>query len=268
MLDIIENILKSALEAILQSRKPQETPAPIIQPKVEAPKKQEFVKGLDWYPTAIRPVGSDGKKLRMKTRGVYAGGYCEGAIVHFTSGRYEGGVTKAISTIQGGIKNGYAFVCIGIDGSLVQAHPISEWGYHAGESAWKILGSSVSRKTIGIEMNNAGKVKKISDDKFETWFGTYLTKAEVRYVEEKEWGCPTGYYHKYTEKQEKTLIDFLVFLKRNDKTGNFKVENILGHHEVSGKLGIGYWRKNDPGGSLSVPMKKLRQIVEQKLAEV
>jgi len=215
-------------------------------------------KGYLWYPKAVM------HKRAMKTRGTYSGGYPKGAVVHFTSGRYEGGLAKAKDSIDGGIENGFAFLCIGNDGSIVQAHPLDKWGYHAGESAWKGLAGTVSDDLVGIEMNNAGKVDKISDNKFKTWFGTYLTSDEVRYVTEKDYGCPTGYYHKYTPAQEETLIEFLVWLKKNDKTGNFKIDFILGHHEVAGKLGIGYFRKNDPGGSLSMSMDELRRTVKKK----
>lgn len=212
--------------------------------------------GLLWYPKAHI------HKDKMKTKGSYSGGYPKGAVVHFTAGRYEGGLEKAKDSIDGGIKNGFAFLCIGYDGSIVQAHPLDKWGYHAGESAWKGLAGTVSDDLVGIEMNCAGKVEKINDNKFKTWFGTYLTADEVRYVTEKDYGCPAGYYHKYTPAQEKTLIEFLVWLKKNDKTGNFKIDFILGHHEVAGKLGIGKWRKNDPGGSLSMTMDQLRKKVK------
>jgi len=42
----------------------------------------------------------------------------------------------------------------------------------------------------------------------------------------------------------------------------FKIDASRGHHEVSGVPGIGFWRKNDPGGSLSMPMSVLREKLE------
>ena len=60
-----------------------------------------------WYPKAVIHEKS------MKTKGEYAGGYPKGAVVHFTAGRSEGGLKKAKDTIDGGIKNGFAFLCIG-----------------------------------------------------------------------------------------------------------------------------------------------------------
>ena len=101
---------------------------------------------------------------KMRERGPYAGGQGpRGAVVHFTAGRYENGFKDAYRAIDGGIENGYTYLCIAHTGELVQAHDIMKWGYHAGESAWrlpisrakwKIIGS-VSDDLIGIEMNCA-----------------------------------------------------------------------------------------------------------------
>lgn len=221
-------------------------------------------KGSNKIPFAVQ------SPKRMKTKGKYEGGYPKGAVVHFTSGRYEGGVDKALDTIEGGIKNGFTFLCIGNDGAIVQAHPINEWGYHAGESAWKNpkfvkrLVGTVSDDLIGIEINNAGKLEKTKDGRYKTWFGTYIDAKDVRYVAEAEYGCPSGYYHKFTPEQEATLIETLLWLKSNDKTGLFNFDLVVAHHEVSGKLGIGFFRKNDCGGSLSMNMNDLRSLLKAK----
>lgn len=203
---------------------------------------------------------------RMKTRGEYPLKYPKGAVVHFTAGRYEGGLKKAIDTIDGGIKNGFTFLCISNDGKVVQAHPISQHGYHAGESAWQKLRGSVSDDLIGIEINNAGKLEKTSSGKYMTWFKTEVPEDQVRYVTEKMYACPTGHYHKYTEAQEEALIKTLLFLKENNPEV-FDFDFVLGHHEVAGKKGIGRWRKNDPGGALSMPMDMFRIKLKELYAQ-
>lgn len=239
--------------------KSADKPAPKQQVPVNTEKKETPKgNGLRWYPSAIH-YG------KMKTRGEYKGGYPWGAVVHFTAGRYEKGLESAKASIDGGIENGYTFLCISADGKVVQGHPIDEWGYHAGESAWPGLDKTVSDELIGIEMNNAGKLEKTKDGRFKTWFGTYIPEDEVRYVTEKEYGCPTGYYHKYTKAQEDALIALLLWLKRNDPYGVFSLDRVLGHHEVAGKLGIKFWRKNDPGGSLSMTMDQLRSLLKQQI---
>lgn len=202
----------------------------------------------------------------MPIRGSYENGYPKGAIVHYTAGAFSTGLQDAKDSIDWGISEGYTFLCIARTGDLVQAHPVNQWGYHAGESAWKGLIGGVSDDLIGIEMCNAGLVERTpqADGRFKTWFGTFIKKEDVRYVTEEEWDCPTGYYHKYSPEQEATLIKTILWLKSNDPFGVFSLDLVLGHHEVAGMQGIKYWRKMDPGGSLSMPMSKFREHLKSE----
>lgn len=206
--------------------------------------------GLLWYPLgeAISPL--------MKTRGKYADRYPRGAIVHYTAGRDET-EAHARGTVSWGREQGYCFFVIGPTGQVYQSFPLDEWGYHAGDSAWPGLGASVSSKLVGIEVCCAG----LLDANRKSWFGQQYPVAETRNVTEAKYGCPTGIYRKYTEAQEAALIQLLRWLKRNKPTV-FDNRYVLGHHEVSGKAGIGYWRKQDPGGSLSMSMDELRALLE------
>jgi N-acetyl-anhydromuramyl-L-alanine amidase AmpD len=214
---------------------------------------------LSWIPWAIK------HPTQMRTRGTYSGGYPKGAVVHYTAGRFEGGLKKAHSTIEGGIKNGYAYLCIAHTGELVQAHPIEQWGYHAGESKWKGLFGAVSDDLIGIEMNCAGLLTE-KKGQLLTWWGDEIPRDDARFVKEKDYGCPTGWYHKYTPAQEETLIKTLLWLKMNDPLNNFSFDYVLGHSEVSGVKGLGWFRKQDPGGSLSMPMDQFRELLKSQYA--
>lgn len=199
---------------------------------------------------------------KMKSRGYYQDKYPMGAIVHFTAGRFKGGISKAIDTINGGIENGFNFLCISNDGKVVQACPLDQWGYHAGVSQWPNLGSSVSSKLVGIEINCAGNLTK-KGNKYFTWYGEEIQESDVRYIPKDTPSQAKGYYHKYTMEQEAALVDLLVWLKANNPKV-FKIEYILGHCEVAGVAGIGRWRKIDPSGSLSMSMPELRALVEKK----
>jgi hypothetical protein len=215
------------------------------RPNVDEPKK------LLWYPAM------EAKIAPMKSRGKYAKGYPEGAVVHFTAGRSLLGAKNAKNTVEGGIKNGYMFFVIDKDGLVYQNFPLSDWGYHAGTSNWKDLGSSVSSKLVGIEICNAGSVKPLKD-KYVSWFGEIYEPEQVRHIKEKRDALdPTGYFHKYTTAQETSLISLLVWLHKNNPDV-FKIENVVGHHEVA----VPYGRKNDPGGSLSMSMTALRQKIK------
>lgn len=222
---------------------------PTVTVKGERPNITEPAKLL-WYPAM------EAKIAPMKSRGKYRKGYPEGAVVHFTAGRSLLGAKNAINTVEGGIKNGYMFFVIDKDGLVYQNFPLSDWGYHAGTSSWKDLGSSVSSKLVGIEICNAGSVKPLKD-KFVSWFGEIYEPEQVRHIKEKRDALdPTGYFHKYTKEQETSLISLLVWLYKNNPDV-FKIENIVAHHEVSPG------RKNDPGGALSMSMTALRNKIKE-----
>lgn len=216
-------------------------PAPqAVVAKTLVPKKELWLPYATRWPTL------------MTTRGNYRKGYPEGAIVHFTAGRYG---TNAMGS---GIASGYAYLLLDEKGQVYQANPLNRWGYHAGASTWKGLGSGVSEYLVGIEITAAGGVTKIGDNNYETWFKTHLTDNDVRYVKAKD-NVQEGYYHKYTKEQEDSLIKLLLWLKQNNPDV-FNFDYVLGHDEVAPN------RKSDPGGALSCTMPEFRQLLKSKLA--
>lgn len=198
----------------------------------------------------------------MPTRGTYALGFPLGVCVHYTAGR-----DGAEKTILGGIKNGYTYWCIQKDGTLFAAHDANRWGYHAGESTWQKfiakLKGNLSDDLLGIEINNAGMLKKQADGTFKTWYGETIAPENVRFVDGSSPDQAKGYYEKYTPEQEETLIKTILWLKaQNPKV--FDLDCVLGHCEIAGKLALGKWRKVDPGGSLSMPMPEFRALLKQR----
>lgn len=216
----------------------------ILIEEPERPNQSELGKKLLWYPKAEIPAE------KMPTRGNYASNYPVGAVVHFTAGRSLKGDSDAINTIRGGIANGYCYFCISSTGTVFQSFPLNKWGYHCGKSAWPGLGTSLSNKLVGIEICNAGKLDKNGN----AWFGEHYPEDQRRTVG-AEYG-ESGTYHKYTDAQEKSLSELLVWLKLNNPEV-FNVNYIVGHHEISPG------RKNDPCGSLSVTMPALRDKIKE-----
>lgn len=251
-LKYVKDNVSVAIDELTGVKVTPEPEVPVDQPEPERPSQGETGKLLMTIPDAII------HPKKMKEKGTYAGGYPIGAVVHYSAGRSLLGLKDTNNMMNSGIGDGYTYLGISRDGRTVQAHPLDKWGNHCGESKWPGLGSSLSSKLIGIEVTCAGKLDKISDNQYKSWFGEIYTKDQVRYVEEKEWECPTGYYLKFTPEQEKELVRVLVFLYLNDPKKRFSFDNVLAHHEVSGKKGLGYWRKTDCGGSLSMPMSKFR----------
>jgi N-acetyl-anhydromuramyl-L-alanine amidase AmpD len=192
----------------------------------------------------------------MRTRGKYADRYPRGAVVHYTAG-HDRSEEDARASLSFGREQGYCFFVIGPTGRIYQSFPLDEWGYHAGESAWLGLGTNVSSKLVGIEVACAG----LLDADRKSWFGTtYLQSETRRLAASSGHGGPAGTYRSFRAQQEEALIGLLRWLKSNNPAV-FDCRNVLGHHEVSGELGIGRWRKQDPGGALSMPMDQLRALL-------
>ncbi|MCI5119470.1 MAG: hypothetical protein D3913_16340, partial [Candidatus Electrothrix sp. LOE1_4_5] len=118
-------------------------------------------------------------------------------------------------------------------------HTANKHGYHAGHR--------FHRDHLGIEIMGSGKLIK-KGYKYFTWFGKEIPSDEVRWFDggtnQKE-----GYYHKFSEAQEKSLIDLVMWL--NAAYDSFSIDNVVGHDEIRAA-------KNDPGGSLSMSMTDFR----------
>jgi len=206
---------------------------------------------------------------KMVTRGKYKRGGPSGAIIHFNGGR-----DGAQACINIGIANRYVYWSIQRDGKLVVAHNADEWGAHCGESKWPGLPSPCHSALIGIEVCAAGPVRDAGNGFAVPWYNEdrylrtlkppkkskpedNLPMSETRAMAvDTDWGAH-GLYHAYTTAQEKTLAETLFWLKRQFST--FQFNFCLGHSEVSGKKGLGYWRKTDPSCALSVPLPAYRQ---------
>lgn len=219
-----------------------------------------------WYPPAIQVP-------KMKAQGKHPKGYPEGCVVHFTAGRYENGFENAKSSCAYGATQGFLYMCMGTDGKIAQPNNLSEWGYHAGESAWVIDGKkvkSVSNRFVGMEINNPGRLT-LKNGKYYTYYDTAfknpIDPKNVRVIVKDDDNIQAGAYLPYTKEQEKSLVEFLLWMKFNNPEV-FKFENVVGHDECAGVKGIGYARKNDPGGALSMTMTKFRALLKAEYAKL
>jgi N-acetyl-anhydromuramyl-L-alanine amidase AmpD len=199
-----------------------------------------------WMPPGLATIHTPS----MPTRGTYRKGWPEGAVIHFTAGR-----DNPKATIDYGRSQGYAYLCIGGNGHIYQAHDMRKWGYHAGKSYWKGLGEGCSRYLVGIEVCSAGRLDKIAPGKYRSWFGGTYGEDETRYSAAYQ-NIQKGFYHKYTQDQEEALIKVIKWLYYQ-APDIFKIDYVLGHDEVSPG------RKDDPGGALSQSMPEFRSYLKQ-----
>jgi N-acetyl-anhydromuramyl-L-alanine amidase AmpD len=206
-------------------------------------------KGQNWIPFAN--IISE----KMKTRGKYAKGYPRGAIVHYTAGQQKVGA----GDINWGRAQGYCFLLIDALGVIHQAHPLNEWGWHAGGSSYAGLNGSVSDDLIGIEIACAGicEEKLVHGVKrYKAWFHKseteYFNIDQVRFSPGRD-NIKKGWYQKYTKAQEESLTHLLLWIKENDTHNVFSFDFVLGHDQVSPA------RKSDPGASLSMSMPEYQK---------
>lgn len=115
---------------------------------------------------------------------------------------------------------------------------------HAGKSSWGGK-SSVSRYFMGMEICSWGAA------------GQQKGADDIRRIAEQHDNQAPGLYQKFTARQEQALINFCLW--QLDTNPEFRIENIVGHDEVSPG------RKIDPGGSLSMSMPEFRQYLRAML---
>lgn len=214
-----------------------------------------------WYPKAWNTPNLD-----MPVRGKYPKGFPEGLVVHYSSGHYEGKVLAGENLNKWGAAQGYAYMSLTTDGTVVQDHPLDSWGQHCGVSAWPRLGSSLSSRLVGLEIVNAGLVARQENGTAKTWFGTEIPAEQIREIQVARYpGETMGWYHAYTPEQERTLVELCLWLK-GQAPDIFQFENVMGHDEL--RYAAGHpGDKQDPGGSHSLGMPKLREQLKRLYVE-
>jgi N-acetyl-anhydromuramyl-L-alanine amidase AmpD len=198
----------------------------------------------DGAPTIVTVKG-----VRYRTHGKFktrSGGPL-GAVIHFTvSGRTAKSAENVVRYMAS-----QGLGCLVMDENGIFYAPegynyLRDVVYHAGKSQWKGY-SGMSAYCVGIEICNWGT-------------DATLRKAkDIRIVDSKRDNQKPGIYQRYTEAQEKSLIRFLRYLRKTSK--DFSVEYVVGHDEIAPQ------RKADPGGSLSMTMPELRQLIGQTRVE-
>ncbi len=194
-------------------------------------------------------------KPEMKARGTYSKGYPQGLVVHHTAGHQD---KLGKSGVAYGREQGHLYLYMDMHGKIFQAFPLNKWGYHAGKSSYPGLGSGVSAKLVGLEVAAAGKLDRAGSG-WKTYWGKPLPKEQVREIPKKNANQQPGAYQRYTAAQEASIIELCLWLKKNNPAV-FNFDYVLGHDEVAPT------RKNDPGGSLSMTMPALRELLKKRYA--
>jgi N-acetylmuramoyl-L-alanine amidase len=152
-------------------------------------------------------------------------------IMHYTAGRSS---KSSVEWFLNNEANASAHIVIGRSGDVTQLQPFNKMCWHAGVSRWgELIG--LNHHSIGIELDNAGILKKTEDGSWKSWFGSAYPATEVLVAKHRLGGEPCG-WHTYTEKQIEIAIAIGQALH-----DQYRFLDILGHDDIS-------WpRKTDPG---------------------
>ena len=117
--------------------------------------------------------------------------------------------------------------------------------WHAGISHWDGV-TGLNSCSIGIEMDNAGPLKKVGD-KYQAWFGTLYAEDQVIYAkhrldEEPRW------WQAYTEVQIQRALELAQLL-----VWHYGLKDVVGHEDIAPD------RKRDPGPAF--PLEHVRAMV-------
>jgi len=164
-------------------------------------------------------------------------------IMHYTAGTTLSG---AVSWFQNPEAQASSHLIIDRDGAIVQMVPFNRRAWHAGKSTWGNL-EGMNQYSIGIELVNAGKLRKNSSGQWVNWANKVIPTNDVTVAKHKNESTDAG-WHEYPDAQIEAATRVSALLH---KTYNFT--DILGHDDVSPK------NKVDPGPLF--PMNSFSSIV-------
>lgn len=182
-------------------------------------------------------------------------------VIHHTAGWQH---RTGAGFINSFLKRGLCTDFLDENGQIWQQRHGDRVGSHAGESKFKGK-KYVSKFSIGLEIAAGGKLKIAKPGRDpKSWskkdipegyeIVTYFKKKvpNARYVTREQGYEETGWYEPFTDAQEEELAQWIAHWMRL----GVPMENVVGHDEVAGRKYLGRQRKNDPGGSLSMPLQK------------
>ena len=175
-----------------------------------------------------------------KNSGTFAAGLPDTLVFHFTG---TGSLQAAVNELMDEHIKASAHLIIGRNGGVVQLMPFDRIAWHAGVSEYQGR-QNINRYSIGIELENAGRLIK-SGDQYLSWFGRAYSDDDVVQARLENEDEP-GYWHRYTEAQISTVLEISRLL-----CSHYNIQSLAGHSEITRE------RQADPGPAL--PLHMLRQ---------
>jgi N-acetylmuramoyl-L-alanine amidase len=163
-------------------------------------------------------------------------------VLHYTAGKSAMNSIDWLTSLE---SKASAHLVLARDGTITQLAPFNIKTWHAGISHWDGL-SGLNSSSIGIEMDNAGPLKKVGD-KYQAWFGTLYAEDQVVFAKHKLDDEP-HWWHAYTEVQIQKALELAQLLVRH-----YDLKDVVGHEDIAPD------RKRDPGPAF--PLEHVRASV-------
>jgi N-acetylmuramoyl-L-alanine amidase len=180
------------------------------------------------------------QKSCPKNNEKYGNGLPDTIVIHYTAGKNA--ESSANYLCKDDVKAS-AHLVIGRDGKIYQLVSFDTIAWHAGKSEYGGR-KWLNKYSIGIELDNAGVLKKTGDE-YQAWFGTKYSAEEVIFATHRNETSPR-YWHTFTEKQIETCRSVCELLIKK-----YGIKTIVGHEEIAPN------RKQDPGPAF--PLDKFRE---------
>ncbi|MDH4127596.1 MAG: N-acetylmuramoyl-L-alanine amidase [Spirochaetota bacterium] len=166
-------------------------------------------------------------------------------VIHFTAGR---DLSSSVKWLTNPRSRASAHLVIGRDGTVTQLIPFNIKAWHAGKSSWRNR-VGLNNYSIGIELDNAGRLTQSNNGKWYAWFGKVYPSSEVILAIHKN-ETVTSAWHKYTDKQLEVALEITQLLVEH-----YSLQDVVGHDDISQK------RKIDPGPAFPMDNFHSRKIV-------
>ena len=163
-------------------------------------------------------------------------------VMHYTAGANFESSCKTLTDPNARVS---AHLVIGRGGEVAQLVRFNTVAWHAGVSRWHGL-SGLNAHSIGIEMDNAGRLTK-ANGRWRSWFGKTYADDEVLDAPHRFESTNSG-WHLFTPAQIEKAIEISRLLVRA-----YDLRDVIGHDDIAPG------RKSDPGPAF--PMDSFRSSV-------
>jgi N-acetylmuramoyl-L-alanine amidase len=160
-------------------------------------------------------------------------------VIHSTEGQSAQAAVEWLAAKKSQVSS---HLVIGRDGAVTQLVPFNIIAWHAGKSYWEGY-KFLNNHSIGIELDNAGKMTRIND-KWVAAFKKVYPDNEVMQATHKFDTKPAG-WHIFTPEQIQSTVDVCKLLVKT-----YGIKEIMGHDDICPK------QKWDPGPAF--PMDEVR----------